>query len=47
MIDEAFLYLAVAERRQFFTLMTPYTLSKCTEELYDIYPSDMVLKTAG
>jgi len=48
MIDEAFLYLAVAESRQFFTLMTPCMLSKCTRELYTVVcPSDMVLKTAG
>ena len=27
-IDEAFTYLAVAENRQFFAVMTPYMLSK-------------------
>ena len=32
MIDEAFTYLAVAESRQFFTLVTPYMLSKCTQD---------------
>jgi hypothetical protein len=47
MIDEAFTYLAVAEGRQFFALITPYTLTKCTQELYTMCPSDIVLKTAG
>jgi hypothetical protein len=47
LIDEAFSYLAVAESRQFFTLMTPYMLSKCKKELYTVCPSNMVLKTAG
>jgi len=40
------LYLALAESRQFFTLMTPYVLSKCKQELYTVCPSDVVLKTA-
>jgi hypothetical protein len=40
MIDEAFSYLAVAESRQFFTLMTPYMLSKCTQDLYTVCSSD-------
>ena len=39
--------LVVAEGRQFFTLMTPYVLSKCTQYLYTVCPSVMVLKTAG
>jgi hypothetical protein len=47
MIDEAFTYLAVAESRQFFAVMTPYMLSKCTRELYTVCPSDMVLETAA
>ena len=47
MIDEAFTYLAVAERKQFFALITPYMLMKCTQELYTVCPSDIVLKTAG
>ena len=47
MIDEPFLYLAVAESRQFFALKTPYMLSKCAQKLYIVCPSDMVLRTAG
>jgi hypothetical protein len=47
MIDEAFTYLAVAERRQFFAIITPYMLSKCKQELYTACPSDVVLRTAG
>jgi hypothetical protein len=46
MINKTFLYLALAESRQFFTLRIPYMLSKCTQELYIVCPSDMVLKTA-
>jgi len=44
MIDEAFTYLAVAENRQFFAQITPCTrmLSKCTQGLYTVYPSDMM-----
>jgi hypothetical protein len=37
----------VAERRQFFALMTPEMLSKCTQGLYTVCPSDIVLRTAG
>jgi hypothetical protein len=47
MIDETFTYLAMAESRQFFTIITPYMLSKCTQNLYTVCPSDMVLRTAG
>jgi len=47
MIDKAFTYLAVAESRQFFTLIMTYMLSKCTQELYNVCPSEMMLKTAG
>jgi len=47
MIDGEFPYLVVAESRQFFTLMSPCVLSKCTQDLYTVCPSDMVLKTAG
>jgi hypothetical protein len=46
-VDEPFTYLAVAESRQFFTVLTPYVLSKCTQGLYTVCPSDMVLRTAG
>ena len=45
MIDEPFTYLAVAESRQFFASITPYMLSKCTQELYTVCPSDMMLRT--
>jgi len=47
MIDEPFSYLAVAESRQVFALMTPYMLSKCSQKLCIVCPSDMVLRTAG
>jgi hypothetical protein len=47
MVDEAFTYLAVAENRQFFAIMTPYMLARCTQDLYTVCPSDLVLKTAG
>ena len=46
MIDEPFSYLAVAESRQLFALVTPYMLTKCTQEVYTVCPSDMMLKTA-
>jgi len=47
MIDEAFTYLAVAENRQFFAIMEPHLLSRCTRNLYTVCPSDVVLRTAG
>jgi hypothetical protein len=40
MIDEAFTYLAVAEDGQFFAMLTPHMLSKCTQHLYTVCPSD-------
>jgi hypothetical protein len=46
-IDETFTYLAMAENRQFFAVMTPYMLSKCTRNLYTVCPSDVILRTAG
>jgi hypothetical protein len=46
MIDEPFTYLAVADSKQFFTIITPYMLMKCTQKLYTVCPSDMVLRTA-
>jgi hypothetical protein len=46
-VDETFTDLAVAENRQFFTVLTPYVLSKCTQGLYTVCTSDMVLRTAG
>jgi len=45
-IDETFTYLVVAESRQLFAVMTPYMLSKCTQDLYTVCPSDIVLRTA-
>ena len=36
MIDEPFTYLAVADSRQFFAEITPYVLTKCTQELYTV-----------
>ena len=45
MTDETFTYLAVADSRQFFAVMTPYMLSKCTQNLYTECLSDIVLRT--
>ena len=45
MIDEPFTYLAVAESRQFFAVISPYMLTKCTQKLYTVCPFDMILKT--
>jgi hypothetical protein len=47
MIDEMFTYLAVAESRQYFAVLTPNMLSRCTQGLYTVCPSDMVLMAAG
>jgi hypothetical protein len=47
MVDEAFSYLAVAETKQFFTMMTLHMLCKCTQEFYTVCSSEMVLKAAG
>ena len=47
MIDEPFTYLAVTQSRQFFAEITPYVLTKCTQELYTVCPSDMVLRTGS
>jgi hypothetical protein len=47
MVDEVFTYFAVAENRQFFAQITPYILSKCTQGLYTVCPSDVMLKAAG
>ena len=46
MIDEAFTYLAVAESRQFFALITTSMLSRCTQDLYTVCPADMMLMSA-
>jgi len=49
MIDEEFTYLAAAENRQFFAVMTPYTsmLSRCTQNLYTVYSADIEFRAAG
>jgi len=47
MLDEEFIYLAVAENRQFFAVMTPYMLSRCTQNLCTVCSVDMVLRNAG
>jgi hypothetical protein len=47
MIDEPFTYLAVADSRQYFAVITLYMLAKCTQELYTVCPSDMTLHAAG
>jgi hypothetical protein len=45
-IDETFVYLAVAEDRQFFTILTPEMLAKCTTDFYTC-PSNIVLKKSS
>ena len=47
LIDEVFTYVAVAENKQFFTQIAPYMLPKCTQGLYTICSSDMILKSAS
>jgi hypothetical protein len=44
MIDEPFSYLAVAEDRQFFAMITTHMLSKCDKSMYVVCPSDLVLR---
>jgi hypothetical protein len=46
MIDKVFTYLALAENRQFFAVLTPYMLLKCTQNVYTVCPSDIVLRNA-
>jgi hypothetical protein len=43
-IAEEFVYLAVAEDRQFFTTLTKEMLIKCTTDVYTICSSNMVLR---
>jgi hypothetical protein len=43
-IDEPFTYLAVAEDRQSFTILTKDMLAKCTTDFYTICSSNMVLR---
>jgi len=40
--DETFTYLSVIEDRQYFAVMTPYMVSKCTQDLYTVFLSDIV-----
>ena len=47
MIDERFTYLAVAESRQFFALISTCMSTKCKQDLYTVCLADMMLKTAG
>ena len=47
MIDEPFMYLAVADDRQFFTILTTEMLAKCTTDFYTICPSNMVLRKSS
>jgi hypothetical protein len=42
-IEEPFAYLAVAEDRQFFTILSEDMLSKCTTDFYTICPSNLEL----
>jgi hypothetical protein len=46
-VDEQFVYLAVAEDRQFFTILTTEMLAKCTTDFNTICPSNMVLKKSS
>ncbi|PNF38200.1 hypothetical protein B7P43_G13468 [Cryptotermes secundus] len=46
-IDEPFAYLAVAEDRQFFTILTNEMLAKCTTDFYTICPSNKVLRKSS
>jgi hypothetical protein len=46
-IDEPFAYLAVAEDRQFFTVITDKMLDKCTTYFYTICPSNIVLRKSS
>jgi hypothetical protein len=44
MINEPFSYIALAENRQFFAMMTPHVLAKYDKDLYVLCPSDLVLR---
>jgi hypothetical protein len=46
-IDELFVYLAVAENRQFFTVLTTEMLAKCATAFHTICPSNMVLRKSS
>jgi hypothetical protein len=46
-IDEPFVYLLVAEDRQFFTILTTELLAKCATDFYTICPSNMVLRKSS
>ncbi len=45
MVGESFSYVAVAENRQFFAVMTPHMLASCIRDVYTVCPSDLVLQT--
>ena len=45
MVDEPFSYVAVAENRQFFAVMTPHMLASCIRDVCTVCPSDSVLRT--
>ena len=44
MIDESVSHIIVSENRQFFTVVEPQVLSKCTKDFYIICPADVVLR---
>jgi hypothetical protein len=47
MIDEMFVYLAVAESGQFFTIFLHYLLSERKQEMYIVCPCNVILSTNG
>ena len=47
MIDEPFIYIAVAENRQCFAIMEPHLLANCIKDIYTACPSVLILRTAG
>jgi hypothetical protein len=46
MVDEPFSYIAAAENRQYFTVITPHQLASFTRDVYTVCPSDLVLRTS-
>jgi hypothetical protein len=44
MSNEIFPCLAVAEKRQLFTILAPRRLPRCTEDCYTVCPSNFVPK---
>ena len=47
MVGEPFSYIAVAENRQLFAIMTAHMLASYVKDLYTVCPSDLVLRTPG